>query len=86
MSVPFHVSLPFSETALGLLGQREELGRGRRLIGVDGLLGRIFGRRAGLVVSRNSKRERAVSTSGSDFRSVGEGTVERGRFGKWEKF
>jgi hypothetical protein len=28
-------------------------------------------------------RERERASSASDFRSVGEGTVERGRFGKW---
>jgi hypothetical protein len=37
-----------------------------------------LGRWAGLLVSRDSERERAASASASDFRSVGEGTVEMG--------
>lgn len=47
-----------------------------------------FGFPAGLLVLMDSERERAASVSAraSDFWSVGEGTVERGRFGKWEKF
>jgi hypothetical protein len=72
-----------SKAVLGLLGQREELGRGRRSFGVDGLLVRISGRRAGLLVSREGLQEGASGVSVGKWVGFPVGGGERGR-ARWE--